>query len=275
MRFALRPRVFILFVGDLFFFIFSLWLSLGLRSLGLPSQKLFLTHLVPFSLLFIVWAFVFFIAGLYETRAVVLARRALSGTLLVTQTMNMAIAGLFFFFIPFFGIEPKTLLLIYLVVSFLLILLWRVALFPRLGLVATESAVAVGTSLELDELIAALNAAQRAPARVMVHLDTVAPSSPLSLAERVSEAVQEHQARFIIANWSEPEVAAAFPSLYNLLSRGVRFLDVLALYEEVFGRVPLRAVDERWLASTVSHTMHILYDPLKRAMDIILAIVIL
>ena len=40
---------------------------------------------------------------------------------------TLLIAGaVFFFFVPFFGIAPKTILGIYLVVSFLLVLLWRV-----------------------------------------------------------------------------------------------------------------------------------------------------
>jgi lipopolysaccharide/colanic/teichoic acid biosynthesis glycosyltransferase len=273
MRFALRPRVLILFVGDIFFFIFSLWLSLALRELSPPSQTLFLTHLLPFSFLFVVWAIVFFIAGLYEARSVLLARRALSSTLLITQTVNMVIAAMFFFFIPFFGIEPKTLLFIYLAISFLLILAWRALLFPRLGLVAAEHAIAVGESRELNELIGALNGARFAPARVSLCINTMEPGGATSLAAQVTQAIETHRARFIIADWSEPTVAATFPLLYNLLSRGVRFLDALALYEEAFGRMPTSAVDERWLASTVSRAMHMLYDPLKRMMDIALAVV--
>lgn len=94
---ALRPRTFILFAGDLFFFIFSLWLSLYLRAFVVPSQALFLQHLAPFSLLFVAWVIVFFIAGLYESRSIILERRALSATLLTTQVVNVAIAALFFF----------------------------------------------------------------------------------------------------------------------------------------------------------------------------------
>src|SRR5579859_6099854 len=115
---ALRPRTVILFLGDIFSFIFSLWLSLWLRGLQLPSQELFMQHLVPFSFLFVAWVAVYFIAGLYESRAIILQRRVISSTLLISQTFNIAIAALFFFFIPYFGIEPKTVLFIYLVVSF-------------------------------------------------------------------------------------------------------------------------------------------------------------
>ncbi|MDO8518509.1 MAG: hypothetical protein Q7S26_04450, partial [bacterium] len=91
---------------------------------------MFIAHLVPFSLLFIAWIGVFFVAGLYETRSITFAPRVLSATLLSTQAVNVIIAALFFFFIPIFGIAPKTLLFIYLLVSFISVLLWRVLLFP-------------------------------------------------------------------------------------------------------------------------------------------------
>src|SRR3989344_1462524 len=116
---AFRPRTLVLFVGDILFFALALWLSLCVRisvqagTVGVPSQEVFFEHLAPFSLLFVAWALAFFIAGLYENRAVVLARRALSAALLVAQTVNVVIAALFFFFVPIFGIAPKTLLFIY------------------------------------------------------------------------------------------------------------------------------------------------------------------
>src|SRR3990167_5200461 len=96
---AFRPRTLVLFVGDLLSFVIALWLSLFLRAFELPSNALFYTHLIPFSLLFVAWVAVFFIAGLYENRLLVLARRALSTTLLAAQTFNLIIAALFFFFV--------------------------------------------------------------------------------------------------------------------------------------------------------------------------------
>src|SRR3989344_794164 len=144
---ALRPRTLILFLGDILSFAFALWFSLTLRAAASPSGEVFYAHLLPFSVLFAVWAFVFFIAGFYDSRSFFLPRRALSRTLLVSQAINMVLAALFFFFVPIFGIAPKTLLIIYLPVSFLLVLVWRVFVFPFLGLQKAEPAVVVGSSL--------------------------------------------------------------------------------------------------------------------------------
>ncbi|HWB34057.1 MAG TPA: sugar transferase [Candidatus Paceibacterota bacterium] len=264
---AFRPRAFILFLGDIAFFLAALWLALYLRTLTIPDQATFTQHLVPFSFLFAAWIVVFFIAGLYETQSIILARRALSATLLVAQTFNITLAAVFFFLIPLFGIAPKTLLFIYLCTSFPLVLLWRAGIFPWLGLQKPEQAVAIGSRAELLSLVRALDEAPRAPARVTVVLD---PASP-PIAQDISRAVAEHQARFIIADFSDPAVLRGFPDMYNFLSSGIRFFDAMDLYETVFGRVPLSTVSERWLARNVSRNNHDWYDSLKRFMDIIIS----
>ncbi len=270
MKHLLRPRALVLFLGDLFFFIFSIWLSLFLRALEAPTYELFLSHLAPFSLLFFFWVAVFFVAGLYESRSIILARRALSSTLLVAQSINVVLAALFFFFIPLFGIAPKVVLGIYLIVSFLLILLWRAVLFPWLGFQKTENALVVGNSPEVDELVVALNNARGAPARI----SAVINPSDANVVAAVNKAVSTYHPRFIIADFNDGRVSAAFPELYNFLLRDVRFFDAAALYEDVFGRVPLSFVDERWLARNVSRSAHVLYDPLKRCIDVFFGIVL-
>jgi len=265
---ALRPRTLGLFVGDLLFFTFSLWLSLYLRTFDAPSLALFWAHLVPFSLLFVVWAIVFFIAGLYESRSIILERRAISVTLLMAQLANVVIAALFFSFVPIFGIAPKTLLVIYLIVSFVLVLLWRVALFPQIGFRRKENALVVGSGTEIVELVEALYKARHAPTAIAAVLE---PGDP-TLADDIKNAVAEFRPRFIIADFNDPRVLAAFPNLYNYLNRGIRFFDALGLYEEVFGRVPLSVIDQEWLARNVSRYSHTLYDSFKRIIDIIIGV---
>lgn len=267
---AFAPRTLVLFMGDLFFFIFSLWLSLFLRTLDVPLQQVFLAHLFPFSFLFAVWVGVFFIAGLYESRSIIFARRALSSTLLVAQCINIVIAALFFFFVPLFGITPKVFLIIYLIVSFVWVLLWRVVFFPRLGLQSTERAIVVGEGPEVEELVQALKAAQYAPARIVA---TIVPQGS-NTTESIRRAITTHNPRFVIADFENPAVANAFPQLYNYLSQGIRFIDAMNLYEEVFGRVPLSVINDRWVARNVSRSAHMLYDPVKRLMDIVAALVI-
>ena len=269
MALTFRPRTLVLFFGDILALALSLWLSLYLREFSIPTEKVLVAHALPFSLLFIVWIVVFFIAGLYESKSILLARRSLSATLLVAQCINMVLAALFFFFIPLFGIAPKALLGIYLIISFIAVLLWRATLYPWLGLQKGEPTLVVGDSAEMQELVAALKGARHAPARVVA---MIAPGAQ-DLTEEVVRTVARERPRFIIADFTNSRVATAFPQLYNFLLKGIRFFDASAVYEEMFGRVPLSLVDERWLARHISLTAHRLYDPLKRSIDIIAAVI--
>jgi len=117
----------ILFIGDIFFFALALWFSLYLRYLKLPDANTIHDHLAPFSILFVVWILVFYIAGLYDKQTVILKSR-LPLVIFNTQIVNSIIAVLFFYFIPYFGITPKTNLFIDLIISFGLIVFWHIQL---------------------------------------------------------------------------------------------------------------------------------------------------
>jgi hypothetical protein len=66
----------------------------------------------------------------------------------------------------------------------------------------------------------------------------------------------------------------AFPEIYRFLSASIQFFDALQLYETVFGRIPLSLLDERWVAQNISLHSRSVYDALKRAMDIVAAIIL-
>lgn len=72
-------------------------------------------HIVPFSILFLVWILSFYIAGLYEERTLRNGRdfyQRLSQAI----TIGAGLSILFFYLIPYFVITPKTNLFIFIVV---------------------------------------------------------------------------------------------------------------------------------------------------------------
>src|SRR3989338_7186219 len=151
-----------LLVGDVATFAIALWVTLALRTLAVPSWDFFTTHLTPFTILFTLWVLIFFMAGLYarHTRP---RRARLPQLIFYTQTVNVILAAVFFFLIPYFGIAPKTILAIYLVVSSLLIFLWRVFLFPFVRPKERSKAVIIGSGDEIEELKDEVNQDERYP----------------------------------------------------------------------------------------------------------------
>jgi len=105
----------ILVLGDVAIFVVTLWLTLLVRYLKIPSSELLSAHLGPFLLLSGVWLFIFYIAGLYDKHTVFL-KNLLFSRIINTQFVNILIAALIFLIVPF-DIAPKTNLIIYLVIS--------------------------------------------------------------------------------------------------------------------------------------------------------------
>src|SRR3990167_10655297 len=121
-----RMETVFLFVGDVIFLYVALTITLLLRygSSSFDFLRMSRLHFPAFSLIFILWIFVFFIAGLYEKHTLFLQKQLpqlLSRALLT----NVLVAVLFFYFIPAFKITPKVNLFIYLYVSSILLFFWR------------------------------------------------------------------------------------------------------------------------------------------------------
>ena len=155
---ALTPKreYLTLLIGDALTFAIALWITLALRTTSVPSYEFYVLHLLPFSVLFVAWLFVFFLAGLYAKYTRVMRSR-LPQLIFYTQTLNIIIAATFFFLIPYFGIAPKTILVIYLLISSMLIFMWRVLLFPMVRPKERAKAILIGEGDEIEELKAEIN----------------------------------------------------------------------------------------------------------------------
>ena len=114
----------ILLIGDIAVLYVSLWLMLFIRYGAKLDINLWEQHFTPFTIIYIIWLIVFFIAGLYD---ISLARNNITfySTLLRGLTINIGIAITFFYFLPFFGITPKTNLFLNIGIFAVLFAGWR------------------------------------------------------------------------------------------------------------------------------------------------------
>ncbi len=277
-----RREPIILFVGDLLAFSLALWLSLVVRYGEIPSMDLAKTHLVPFGLLFLLWVLVFFIAGLYEKHTLVFKGK-LPSLILNTQVVNSLLAVVFFYLFPFFGITPKTVLAIHLVVSFIFIVVWRVMMVPRFGFRERERAILIGggrasadisrgdfVKSEMQELKEEVNQNERYNLLFISSVNLEALDG-IAFQKEVVEKVYSEGVTSIVIDLKHEKAEAILPSLYNLIFSNVRFLDMYKVYEEVFDRIPLSLVGYNWFLENISFSPHTMYDPLKRVMDIVVA----
>ena len=266
---VLSKRAYIvLFLGDISVLYTAVWLTLIVRHFAIPSVDTALIHLVSFSFLFVVWFIVYFLVGLYG-RYTLLFRRQLPNVLFVAQAINVALAALFFFSIPVFQITPKVVLAIYLVVSTLLLYFWRVYVYPHLLVRREIGAVLIGTSRELSQLAEEVNKDPLYPLefRAIVHPEL---SSSEDVRSIVRTLLDNSKVSAIVADMGNRSIDELLRFIYDtaFVARRVGVIDARKLYQEIFRRIPLSLIDERWVLRHLSLEEHLLYAVVKRMFDV-------
>jgi len=265
----------LLLLGDILCFNLALWLTLFLRYLEWPSGELLGDHIGPFLILTGVWIFVFYIAGLYDKHTTLL-KSLLFKRILNTQMANIVIAALLFLIIPF-GIAPKTNLVIYLFISILLITLWRLTLFNYLSPKNKHKAVLIADGQEAVELADEINNNDRYNYSFVRIIDETAISQTSDFENRLLKLVEEEDIRIIVAKSKGKSIREILPSIFDLsfLRFEFTFLDFNKLYEDTFDRVPVSALEYDWFINYVSQTENFIYVSLKRAFDVVGALVLM
>lgn len=259
----------ILLVGDILFFIVALWATLLFRYLELPSESTFSQHFWPFLWLSYIWILIFYIGGLYDKQTVFLKSK-LTGRIISIQLINMLVAVLYFILIPT-EIEPKTNLLIYLVVSSALILWWRLRLFSLFSPKRRHKALLIADGDEAEELVHEVNNNERYNySFVKVVNDSVAFSTP-DFESKLLEVIEQEHITIIVANPRSPYMEKFLPVLFDLtfLQFQFTFLDFYKVYEDTFDKVPLSSLRYDWFLEHVSQSRTVFYDFIKRGIDIV------
>jgi len=272
MNFFNKGESIILFLGDAGLFFLALFVTLFVRYSSVPSAELLADHAIPFSIIFLIWVFVFFIAGLYEKHTLFLKSR-IPSVILRTQIANSIIAVLFFYFVPYFGITPKTNLFIDLFFSFVLILLWRIYIVPLLGFRHRQQGLLIGSGDEMKELNREVNENPRYNLKFISSLD-LDDIDAIDFKEEILDRVYGENVSTIVIDIRNEKVIPVLPHLYNLIFSKIRFVDKYRVYEDIFDRVPLSLINYDWFIENISSSSHVAYDILKRAMDMSAAFVL-
>lgn len=257
------------FLGDVFFFYLSLWLTLFVRHFSVPTRGDILTHFLPFSILFFSWVIVFFIAGLYEKRTTFM-KSVLPVTIFKVQVVNSVIAVLFFYFIPFFSITPKTILFIYLIISLVLFIFWRVYLSTILSFKEVkQNTFLIARGEEMKKLKDEINAGNYGYQIVhSINLDKV---ESINIQEDIIDPIYSNSITNVIIDTRDDTVLPFLPHFYNLMFSGINFFDAHETYEYIFNRVPISLVRHGWFLENVRSKPHLMYDALKRITDILIS----
>lgn len=264
----------LLVAGDLSALVVALYGTLVVRYVAIPSTDLFVSHLLPFSILAVAWLLIFIITGLYDKHTS-LMRLQLPDMVVRAQVVNVLIASAFFFLIPYFGITPKTNLVIFLVLSSFLLVLWRLEVFPLFHTKKRHKAILLGTGKEMQELMEEINGNPRYAIEFVYTTDLHRSGNPNDVQQELLKRITKDNVTTVVADMRDRELSLMLPLLYNLsfVQSKIDILDMAVVYEDVFQRVPLSLISHEWFVEHASEKKAV-YDALKRAIDIVGAFIL-
>lgn len=256
-------------LGDLAIFIASLWLSLSIRYWTLPSSETFSIHLDSFAPVFALWICFFVLGGLYD-RHLRFLRSKLASKLWMAQVINVIAAFAYFYLLKTSsvanGLTPKTILVVYLLVSSFLITIWRIYVYVKITKIKPLRVVCVGDGIDYDRI------AESKTGLLHSGMDVVPLNSVDAFVAFINNKENARQIDIIVSNSYDPQFKAVSTKVYDLLFAGVTYIDLSDFYEEVFEMIPLQAIDESWFLKYVSVRRRYMYDLIKRLMDIAVAL---
>lgn len=248
----------LLVLGDTFIFFASLWAALFLRQLTIPEATFYVEHIYPFTLLYIMWIVIFFIAGLYDEELLTI-RQSIADTVITTQGIAAGFSILFLYTVPFFGLTPKTNLAIFLVLFSFLIWQWRRFFFHSLR-PPMRNVLLLGNDLALEEILSDKNFFGY---RLESHISW---SDLENLPQDPSDTV-------LFINYHDPEFAVHSEIIQKLVFQGYEVVDTEAVKERLFGKVNLAHVSYQWFITRVTEPNR-MYGFFKRLIDILAGLIL-
>ena len=256
--------------GDIIILYLSLYLSLCLRHLEVPSFDLWQKYFSVFSFVFILWILIFYIAGLYDLYLAVNNSKFFQlyiNCLIVASIFSVA----FFYIVQQVQISPKTSLLIFIVVFGFLFFLWRRFFNWSLKSYLPKTIIAIiGINQESRELIKEIKENPHLGYKIAFALDLE--------KDDFSNLEQD-----IIYNKVNTIVLASdihkFEELRKILFKSrqskINYVNTTSFYEMLTGKIPVFAIDRIWFLENLNRGDMRLFSSFKRVYDIILALIFL
>lgn len=249
-----------LFLGDIFLLYLSLLITVFLGFLRAFSVDIFLLHLLPFTIVYLVWLAIFYTFGLYDLH-LVKTKTSFYAQAIAAIVVGLIFGVLFFYTIPFFDIAPKTNLIINGLIFGILFLVWR-NLFRSLFAVHFLSRVAiVGAGSQVEKL------KKEIAERPYLGYKIV----PINLKQDFFSQIQKYDINTVIFTEEFESDPKMLKALYFCLPTRVNFLEFSRTYELIYEKIPISMISKAWFLENLREGEKGLYDKIKRPFDMILA----
>ena len=244
-----KPGKIMLLLGDIAILYGSLLITLAIRYGSLSSQSAWQDHSLPFFFVNLVWIIVFYVAGLYDVEKSVYPAKIFY--IIKTTAFGVAIAVLMFYFIPAFGITPKTNLFIDAIIASVFLWLWRIIYQKKITKGSKIKIFFFDQSGETASFAEFISNSPQLGYKIIGNIDS---------------------ADLIIIPGKEKVSESSAKILYEMVMRGKTVVDFYRFYESTAGKIPVSLISEHWFLENVLEMDKRKFEQAKRLIDAILAV---
>ncbi|MES2315504.1 MAG: sugar transferase [Patescibacteria group bacterium] len=259
------PRILLLLLGDVLMLGVSFYAMIHIAFYGQVTSRIIGIHALPFTILSLTWITIFFIFNLYDpqaTRPTIPHLRRIFFAFIVAA----ATGAIFFYTIPFFGITPKTNLLIFSLGGIIFFIVWRRIFYSIFSFYFRKRvAFLVSASSTLPQINELANYMQNFPQSGFI-VDGIYSSLP----ELDSLHKKELPAVYIVSKeiWRKEE---SFRKLHEIEGE---VLDLAYAYEDILSKIPIEAIDEGWFMHNIRSQDKNASDQIKKVFGALVAIIL-
>lgn len=258
-------QIFLLF-GDVVCYALGLLLTLGLRYGFSDLSSQWNLHRLPFAIIFGIWVASFYVGGLYALQNAK-NRREFFTLFFAFFSLNAAIGVLFFYFIPYFAITPKTVLFLDIGITLVLLLGFRIFFNSIVSLPPLKLAM-IGSGTEVNELLHDFKKHPQRGYECVLHMIEA------NATKNLPDVVQSHDIDVVavaLDHRSHPELQK---SLFDCIPLHIQFFDFVDFFEQHFQRIPLAVIDRAWFLENLNEPGKEFFSRIKRLLDIVISLVL-
>jgi exopolysaccharide biosynthesis polyprenyl glycosylphosphotransferase len=265
-----RFKISLFLIGDVIALYAGLFITLVIRYKSGYYEQFEDAHALPFTILFVLWIIVFYIAGLYDLRRL---RNSIAflKTLFLALAVNVFLAIVLFYLVPLFGIAPKTNLLIFALIFVVIEVIWRrgVNRFMTFG-EAPNRILMIGNGAIGTEIKNTIAANPQLGYVIKTEMEEAAANKA---PEKIKEIALRERITLVLIPRQLKHEQKLVSVLYDLFGKGIVVSDLVSFYEVIMQKVPLADLEETWFLENIEGVAQF-YDPLKNAGEVITALIL-
>jgi exopolysaccharide biosynthesis polyprenyl glycosylphosphotransferase len=228
-----------------------------------------MTHIIPFSAIYLLWVVVFYINGLYDlavTQNSSAFWKKFGGSMLVNALIAVAV----FYLTPGLGIAPKTNLFINLAVFSLFFVCWRNIFnkFLTIGILKNRVLI-IGEGEEIEEIKKIIQGRPQLGYKLITHLKINNNQSAFSYLHNL---ISEKRIDTILMPINSKESEEITGHLYKYIFDQINFIDSSLFYENLTGKIPVALTTKHWFLENLRENDKKSYDSAKIIFDYLMAI---